>query len=123
MKFTIIILSLLFVSPACPADKWDNADVQREVAAITLNVMDGVTTERILDEIKRAFEAGPARLLFGDRPSQAELAGVVVVSSALHATVTHYLPAKYRQYWQWSWIAVKVGVIGNNLHVGLGIQF
>ena len=121
---TLTVCTIVLVAVQARAgDEWSKKDIQLEIACVVVNVLDGVTTERILDENNRAFEAGPARLLFGDRPSQAELAGVVVVSSVLHALVTHYMPKQYRQYWQWSWASVKLLAIGNNLHVGLGIQF
>ena len=123
LTFLTALTILLIATQAKAADHWSKADIQREVACIALNVADGVTTSKILDDNNRAFEAGPAHLLFGDRPSQAELAGVVVISSAIHAVVTHYIPSRYRQYWQYSWIGIKAMVIGNNLKVGIGIQF
>ena len=90
---TLTVCTLLLIAvQARGADEWTRKDIQLEIACVVVNVLDGVTTERILDENNRAFEAGPARLLFGDRPSQAELAGggrgvqrVTCTGYALHA--------------------------------------
>jgi len=120
---TILTLTWLLIlsRPARAADPWSKADIQREVACITLNLMDYATTDKILgDNPTRAMELNP---FLGSHPSRNTLIVTTVGVSAAHVLITHYLPARYRQYWQWSWIGLKMGVVGNNLHLGLGLQF
>lgn len=117
---TIIIALLLLSTPLYAGDPWSSADIYREAACVTLNLMDSATTDKILGESDRAMELNP---FIGPHPSRNTIWAVGIGSSVLHALVANYIPAKYRAAWQYSWISIKVLTVGNNLHVGLGIQF
>ena len=120
---TITLLAILLLCSAVPcraADKWTKQDYLLEAAVIAVNGLDWITTKNLVsdDETNRYTEAN--RMIYGTHPSSERLGLVAVGSSALHALVTHYLPQKYRKYWQASWIVVKTGAVANNLHLQLG---
>lgn len=116
----LLMTLLLLATPLHAADPWSNADIYREVACITLNLADSATTDKILGESDRAMEMNP---FIGPHPSRNTIWAVGIGSSIFHALVTHYIPANYRPAWQYSWISIKVLTVGNNLHVGIGLQF
>lgn len=120
----LFLLSIIFILSSCATLKhepYSNADIYREVAVQTLNVMDYVSTDKILgDHPTLAVESNP---LLGSNPSRDKLIGVAVGTGLIHGVISHYLPAKYRPYWQWPFIIIKAGVVGNNYHINAGFQF
>ncbi len=111
----LIFLAILTSCASLPKpDKWSNGDIYREVAFQTLNFMDYASTDKILGDHPRALEANP---LLGSHPSRNILIGVAAGTGIAHAYVTHIIPASWRPYWQWPFILLKAGIVGNNYHI------
>ncbi len=123
MKRLLLIIAIfsLLGCATLKHESYTRADIYREVAVQTLNVMDYASTDKILgDHPTLATESNP---LLGSNPGRNKLMGVMLGTGLIHGTVTHYLPAKYRPYWQWPFIVIKAGVVGNNYHINAGFQF
>ena len=120
----ILIIFLALLTLSCASlhhEPYSNGDIYREVAVQTLNIMDYASTDKILNSHPTlAVESNP---LLGSNPSRDKLIGVALGTGILHGVINHYLPAQYRPYWQWPFIVIKAGVVGNNYHINAGIQF
>lgn len=119
---TPILLTLVTLSCASLHHQpYSTGDIYREIAVQTLNIMDYASTDKILgDHPTLVMEANP---LLGSDPGRNKLMAVGIGTGLLHGIVNHYLPARYRPYWQWPFIIIKAGVVGNNYHINAGIQF
>jgi hypothetical protein len=122
LRILIITLSiLLFVGKAYSADPWSKLEIWNEVAFEVINAADFYSTNRILnDHPTTAMEMNP---LLGSHPSYDKLLGVAIGTAVIHPIVTHFMPKKYRPYWQYSFIIIKAGAVANNYHVDLGFHF
>lgn len=120
IALTVVTLILVWVSRGHAGEPWTDADVKRELFAISMNVADFGTTVVFRSQNKGIYEASP---IFGRDVSDAELFAVTVATSALHIWIADIIPAKYRPAWQYSFGGIKLLVVGHNLGVGFSIQF
>ena len=113
---------ILCASMGYASDPWSKADLQREVAAITLNIMDFGTTVYMRKEYanRGVYEAN---FLLGRDVSDLELGLVTLGSSLLHIKLVDWLSPKNRPYAQWAFIGVKGIAVGNTLRVWVGFAF
>lgn len=121
-KFIVVLLFILLpASSGLAADKWSNGDIYREVAFQALNALDFYGTDRMLQDHKgQVIELNP---FLGTTPSRDTLLYTAIGVGVFHAVSTHFIPAKYRPYWQYTFIVIKAGAVANNYGVDLGFQF
>lgn len=100
------------------ADPWSKQDVAMEVAYQVMNLLDAGTTAAIGDS-PHYTEVGPAKYFVGNNPGEVETAAFFTLTGLLHVGVTHYLPAKYRPYWQGVTVTIQTGYVLNNYQLGL----
>lgn len=122
-KMKRIILGILFVLMAVPTFAAERVELygltkdewQAELAFQALNVVDFVTTDRILDQ--GGYEMNPLLPLDGDS-SDLEMGLVTVGIGALHYLVTRYVvEPEWRTTWQWFSSGAKCIAVGHNLTV------
>lgn len=103
------------------ADRWDKNDIALEVTWEILHAIDWGTT---LDITRRSdegyYESNP---ILGRHPSSGEVNEYMGAWAILHPVITHYLPGKYRPYWQIITIGVSGGAAASNINLGLNIRF
>lgn len=122
-KLIISLCVVLFLSASSvqAADPWSKGDVFREVAFQALNAIDFIGTDRMLQDHRgQVIELNP---FLGAAPSRDTLLYTGIGIGLSHAIVTHLIPAKYRPYWQYSFIIIKAGAVANNYGVDVGFQF
>ena len=61
--------------------------------------------------------------LLGVDPSNSRIAGYFIGSLVGHAAVTYLLPREYRGLWQNGTLALELGVLAHNYHLGLKANF
>lgn len=123
MTMKIIPLVLAFVliaSPVHGADKWTDGDIAREVVFQAMHVIDYHQTMNVVNHPDKYRELNP---VIGEHPSRDRLNAFMFTGAVLHIGVTHFLPAKWRPYWQYLTIGIKAGCIVQNLNTGLRIDF
>lgn len=120
MKKLIAVLLAVFSLQANAADSWSKSDVAREVAYLTLHVVDWRQTLIASKDPGRYAEQNP---ILGEHPSENRINGYFLATALLHVGVTHVLPAKWRPAFQYFWIGVEVVAIANNHKVGIRITF
>ena len=103
------------------ADRWDKQDVELEVTWEVLHAVDWGTT---LD-ITRRYDEGyyESNPILGRHPSAGTVNVYMGAWALLHPVITHYLPGKYRPYWQLITIGVSGGAAASNINLGLNVKF
>jgi len=116
----LTMLSILLISSGCAApETWTRQDVVLQSLVTATYVIDGLQTSDIQyhPDIR---EGGMAKHALGSQPSTSDTWQYMASVSIVSALVTHWLPAKWRPYWQGGLLAVQAKSIISNCALGLG---
>ena len=142
LVYIIIILMLLLPVNIQAADKWSTQDIVFETAYQILHFIDWRQTRyiakspsssrKIVDFVdwekkKYVFKYPKAysekNPILGRHPSVFTVDKYFLITAVLHPVVTHYLPKKYRVWWQGITIAISGGFVGYNYSIGIKMDF
>ena len=121
-----VALGLALFSTAQAADPWSTQDKVLETAYLTVTTIDCRQTLYMMkypggqDGTHQYSEGNP---LLGSHPSKDTVYLACAAAMVAHVAVTHYLPARWRPYWQTAWIAIEAGAVANNVSIGVRIGF
>lgn len=115
-----VVLSLLVAGPARAADAWSRQDVALQATYAVLHVVDWGQTRYIAGHPEEFYEHNP---ILGRHPSEGEVNAYFAGTLVAHTLVTHFLPAKYRPWWQGVTIAVEGAAVGWNFNAGIKVDF
>jgi hypothetical protein len=109
----------LFVTPVCAEDnKWSTLDTSLFVTYTVLNVADMLQT-RYIFESDDYVELNPLLNKLGKNGAMAYMAGI---NLGLYFAAD-LVGKKYRPWLLGACSTVKLGVVGNNYHIGVGFRF
>jgi len=101
-------------------DPWREEDTERLVASTVLQAVDWRQTKHIAKNGHKFFECN--RIL-DDHPSQNEVDLYFAASWVGKTAVAYVLPEDWRESWQWLFIGVSAGCVGQNYLVGIEMEF
>jgi len=113
-----VILGVV-TNEALGADPWSSQDIALEVTWEVIHALDWGTTLDIASH-RGMYEMNP---ILGDHPDRGRINAYMALGAVLHPVVTHFLPSKWRPYFQGFTIGMSGFCVINNFHVGLGIRF
>lgn len=119
-SFFLIISFLLIPNITLSADKWSAQDKILEGTYQVLHFMDWRQTRYIAKNPDDYYEMNP---ILGRHPSTTEVDVYFVSTALLHPIITHYLPKKYRPWWQGITITMSGACVINNFAVGIRMDF
>lgn len=122
MKKTMFIVMLLASFQAFAGDDWSEDDTAREIIWQTINVVDWGQTLDIADKC-RTMNIHERNPLLRRCPTFSEVNKHFIAGALLHFGASYVVPVKYRPGFQWMTIGFGVNVVGNNVHLGLRMQF
>ncbi len=114
--YIIIILMLLLPVNTQAADKWTEQDLIIEGTYYILKWIDWRQTRFIAKNPRHWHEVNP---ILGRHPSVSMVDKYFLITTVLHTAITHYLPKKYRIWWQGITIAGSGAFVGWNFSVGI----
>lgn len=118
---TLIILTalLLFSAPAYAADKWTEADTQRQVIYSALHIIDWGQTRYIAthDEFEER------NIALGKHPSTQEVDNYFAATLVGHTLVSYLLPSDWRKVWQYVFIGARFKTVADNYSIGIKVHF
>lgn len=123
MARLIIVVLFLFVRPSLAADPWTKAQIGQQVAFTVLLAADWSQTRSETDlppEQRQFYETNP---ILGRYPSTDEVDTYFAAVAVGHALVSHALPSKWRNVWQYVWIARESYSVVNNYRIGVELDF
>mgnify|MGYP003394102298 CR=1 FL=1 len=132
MQAIILILFLIFATPANATDPWSRGDTYREVAALTLRLIDYRTLSAIarvanykttLQIAKHPNEYREANPLLGEHPSVGEVNTFFIIATVAHPIISYALPKEYRKAFQYISIGASGTASITNVWSGLKIRF
>ena len=141
--FIVFVLLLSVPAQGMAADKWSKRDLALEATYQVLNFIDWRQTRtiakspryfrrapRVVDWkqkkyiiIKRPDSYREINPLLGRHPSTAKVNALFIVNTVLHPMITHYLPKKYRVWWQGLSITVNGAFVAHNFSIGIKMDF
>jgi len=101
-------------------DKWTTQDKSLEATWQVLHFIDWRQTRTIAKHPDDYYEMNP---ILGKHPSTTEVDIYMISGAILHPIITHYLPKKYRPWWQGITIIMSTTCVVNNFIVGIGMDF
>ena len=121
-KLIIFLFILIFFFPvqSLAADEWTKQDYTMQGVYYVLKFIDWRQTRYIANSPRHWHEMNP---ILGEHPSVFEVDRYFFITAILHTAITHYLPQKYRVWWQGVTIAGSAGCVGWNYSVGIGWGF
>lgn len=121
----LFIIGIAFCSRCEAADPWSTQDKLLQGAVAVAVIGDWAQTrwmaERDWDWDRGKFEE--RNPILGKHPHRDRVDLIAGTGLILHTVVTHYLPAKYRPYWQGFFIFSHGVCIGHNAGNGAGFSF
>ena len=114
--FMLIILMLLLPINTQAADKWTKQDFTIQGVYYLLKWIDWRQTRYIAKNPRYWHEVNP---ILGKHPSVSTVDKYFLITTVLHTAITHYLPKKYRIWWQGITIAGSGAFVGWNFSVGI----
>lgn len=126
IKMTILVTVLVTVSCAAMlenAKTWSKEDTERELAFALITTADGLQTDWMARHDwkwggKQYHEINP---LLGAHPRPDKVRLYFPSAILAHGAVSVILPPKARKWWQWGWIFIEAGAVGNNYGIGARI--
>lgn len=124
---TIILVFVFGLGEARAADlePLTTTEIQKELALGALLVLDRAQTRDI-----HGFCVGrtdctihETNPLLGTDPSPNRIRNYFLGTALVHVAVLYLLPREYRSYWQNGALALEVGVVASNYHLGLRARF
>jgi hypothetical protein len=118
----LLLLALIVFTPtkSLATDKWSTQDKTLQATYLTLKFIDWRQTRTIAKNPDDYYEMNP---ILGKHPSTTEVDIFFASTAILHSIVTHYLPSKYRPWWQGITITVSGACVINNFAVGIKMDF
>lgn len=110
----------LFAKPAWAADPWSNRDVALQLAYTSLHVIDWGQTRYIAQNPLNHSEVNK---ILGEHPSPERVDVYFAGTLIAHVLVTHFLPAKYRPWWQLATISMEGYCVNHNFKAGVKVAF
>ena len=122
MKYVIMVVLLLSLVhyDAIAADKWSTQDKALQATYFTLKFIDWRQTRYIAKHPDDYYELNP---ILGQHPSTTEVDIYFATTAILNTVITHYLPSKYRPWWQGVSITVSGACVINNFAIGVKMDF
>ena len=114
------LMIFLFSSPSFAQDPWSTQDYVLEATWLTLHMIDHGQTLDIAKNPRGHYEINP---FLGKHPSVENVNVWMGAGYIIHPVITHFLPKKYRPYWQMFTIGVTGSMVFYNYQVGLKINF
>ncbi len=120
IESTIVLLSLVLASQVTYA--WDKSDALWESAFLAVHTVDWGQTLDIASQCHTGAyqEVNP---FLGECPSVAKINQYFISMAALHIGVAALLPNPYRNIFQKTSLALRIGVVANNARIGLSVNF
>ncbi len=117
VKLIFIIIALMFLLPVNTqaADKWTKQGLTLQGVYYLFKFIDWRQT-RYGAKNPYWYEVNP---ILGKHPSVSAVDRYFFITTVLHTAITHYLPQRYRVWWQGITIAGSAGCVGWNLSVGI----
>lgn len=119
--FAIALITLFGISSSGLAQsidlqkyEWSKADIARETALFSVMAIDWGQTRYFLRDGYEETAPGLSK-----HPTDTELAMAFIGIGIGHVLVAHYLPPKYRKWWQYIFIAVEAEATYHNYR-GMG---
>ena len=117
----LIILLLIFFPTSSYAGDWSPSDTKREVAYLTLHIIDWAQTRDIARNPREGRkESNP---ILGPAPSVGEVNSYFMATGLGHLAISYLLPSNPRFMWQGFTITIEAFVIGHNYSAGVGFDF
>jgi hypothetical protein len=118
----LLLLALVVFTPTntLAADKWSTQDKSLEATYQVLHFIDWRQTRYIAKNPDDYYEMNP---ILGKHPSTTTVDLYFIAGAILHPIVTHYLPEKYRPWWQGITITMSGTCVVNNFVVGIKMDF
>lgn len=121
MKKAIIITAILLSSASAnAADKWSTRDKGLELSYQILHFIDWRQTRYIAKNPEDYYEMNP---VLGKHPSTYKVDAYFIGTAIVHPIITHFLPQKYRPWWQAVTITMSGTCVINNYFVGIKMDF
>lgn len=121
---SILLLLVLAMFPAggcaAGAHRWTRADTVREAAFAGLEAVDWGQTRNIAKHPEKWTEVNP---ILGKHPTVGEVDRYFAASLLAHAAVSAALPNPWRKRWQYLTSGFEMIMIGNNLAIGIRMDW
>jgi hypothetical protein len=115
-----ILVCLLTIASSARADEWRDADTYREATYLTLHALDWLQTRNIARDPTRWHEQNP---ILGAHPSVGRVDGYFALAGLAQYAIARYLPAEYREAFQYVGIGFEGGMVSHNFSLGIGVHF
>jgi hypothetical protein len=117
-----IILIVLFLVPlASPVSAdWTRQQVALELSYQVLHFVDWQQTRYIARHPDEYREINP---ILGDHPDTEWVDAYFLATGIGHFLVSHALPDRYREYWQYVTVGIVGAVVGWNYSIGIRMEF
>ena len=114
----LLLLAIVVFTPttSLAADSWSTQDKALQATTLTLKFIDWRQTRYIAKNPDDYYEMNP---ILGKHPSTTEVDIYFATTAILNTVITHYLPSKYRPWWQAIIITASGTCVINNFSVGL----
>ena len=121
MKIVLLMVAILTVCapPARAADPWSTQDMALQAGYTVLHVIDWGQTLAIARDPRRT-ELNP---ILGTHPNVGRVNTYFAATLAAHTLVTHFLPSRWRPWWQGVTIVAEGATVGWNFAAGLRAGF
>ena len=117
---TIVFFAVLALPSDCKAaDAWSTTDKALATAFVAGSIADWRQTRDIANH-PDIHEVNP---FLGDHPSNSRIDTFFVASRLITLGAAHFLPGKYRTPFLTGAVAIQVGYVANNAHLGLKVGF
>ena len=113
-------LLLCVPQPSHALDEWRPADTNREATYLVLHALDWGTTLDIVDHPDTHHEHNP---VIGSHPTRGEVNRYMAITALAHVAIARILPTRWREGFQYITIGMEVLCVGNNLNLGLKVNF
>jgi len=127
MRTWSIIYSVLFIillawesNPAIAADPWSKQDKILEGVYLILHAVDMGQTLDIASHPDKYYEYNP---VLGKHPTKSAVYAYFIGTTMVHIGVTHWLPKRYRPWFQGITIGLSGGCVLHNFNIGLRVRF
>ncbi len=118
--FKLIIFLTLSLPAISYADEWGDSDITKEVTWQILHIMDWKQTIMISKQPDKYYEMNP---ILGRHPSKGKVNTYMSVCAIMHLGISHILPQKHREYWQYITIGMSGTTVLHNFSIGLKVSF
>jgi hypothetical protein len=116
----LILLLILVTCTGCASRPWSKQDTVLQAIVTATYAIDAVQTAEIQDH-PELHEAGPiAKHVLGSQPSSSDTWMYFTTVAISSAIITHFLPPKWRPWWQGAQIGTQGATILKNCSLGLG---